>query len=511
MTRRPARTPASVPAESVEPDPRQMVESLRDFGYTLPSALADLIDNSLSARAKHIEVIIDGGRGPNGPFVAVLDDGTGMGTKTLVEAMRMGTRGPLAERPETDLGRFGLGLKTASLSQGRCLTVVTRTSKDRVPVARRWDIAHIQKTGQWQLLENPTPIAKHFVRKLESMRSGTGVIIEDLDRATFLRVNPEQKDEHLGQALQSVREHLGMVFHRFIEGGTAITLGATALQPWDPFLRGKSTKLPEESLDFGGHRISVVPFVLPHHSKLTDDEHARAAGPRGWNEHQGFYIYRCRRLIVPGTWLNLALRKEEHLKLARICVDLPNSLDTEWQLNVMKSHVAAPAILRDDFKRIAGDVRRQASAVYRYRGERVIPKHGPPERFVWKREASRAGVRYRLDRTHPVLHALLHGGCEHETVLGHVLELVEKTVPVASMLQDPAKTLDGSVEEESTARLDHYVEMLVHAEQFLIRAGRNPVEAREIVLLAEPFVRFREELLQRLDRRPGNNGRAATR
>jgi len=480
-----------------------MVESLRDFGYTLPSALADLIDNSLAAGATHIEITIDTGHDPAGAFVAVLDNGTGMGRQTLVEAMRLGTRGPQAERVETDLGRFGLGLKTASLSQGRCLTVVTRTSKNAAPLTRRWDIGHIQRTGRWQLLENPTPVGETYVRELQRMRRGTAVIIEELDRATFLRVNPHQLEEHLGQTLQAVREHLAMVFHRFIEDGTEIALGATVMAPWDPFLRGKSTRLPEEYLVLGGHRIEVAPFVLPHYSKLSDDEHARTGGPRGWNEHQGFYIYRCGRLIVPGTWLNLALRKEEHFKLARISVDLPNSLDAEWQLNVMKSHVAAPAILRDDFRRIASEVRRHASAVYRYRGERVSPPHGPSERFVWKREENRTGVRYRIDRTHPVVQALLHGGCEHDKLLKHVLELVEKTVPIASMLQDPAKTLDGSVEAETQARLDQYVEMIVHAEQFLIRAGRAPSDAREIVLLAEPFVRYHGELLQRLDRPRG--------
>src|SRR5262245_25044945 len=126
MKRRQEKTPVSAAAEEVNPDPGQMVESLRDFGYTLPSALADLIDNSLAAEASHIEIIVDTSQGPSKAFVAVLDDGNGMDKQTLVEAMRMGTRGPLAHRPETDLGRFGLGLKTASLSQGRCLTVVTR-------------------------------------------------------------------------------------------------------------------------------------------------------------------------------------------------------------------------------------------------------------------------------------------------------------------------------------------------------------------------------------------------
>ena len=505
MNRRQGRPRTFVPAEEVNPDPRQMVESLRDFGYTLPSALADLIDNSLTAGAKHIEVVIDAGAGPSSAFVAVLDDGTGMDKQTLVEAMRMGTTGPLALRPETDLGRFGLGLKTASLSQGRCLTVATRTLRDRGPVTRRWDISHIQKTGRWQLLENPTSAAEEFVGKLASMSSGTAVVVEELDRATFLKVSPHQVDEHLGQALQAIREHLAMVFHRFIEDGIEIKLGATALMPWDPFLRGKSGQLPEERLILDGQGIMVVPFVLPHHSKLTDEEHTRAAGPRGWNEHQGFYIYRCRRLIVPGTWLNLGLRKEEHFKLARIRVDLPNSVDTQWQLNVMKSHVAAPAVLRDDFRRIASEVRRDASMVYRFRGEKVAPTHAPPERFVWKREEGRTGVRYGIDRTHPVVQALLHGGCDHGRTLGQVLELVERTLPIASILQDPPRALDGSVEAELPGKLDQYAEMVVHAEQFLIRAGRAPAEAREIVLLAEPFVRFREELRHRLENGPRGN------
>jgi Histidine kinase-, DNA gyrase B-, and HSP90-like ATPase len=506
VNRRQVRPRTSVPAEEVNPDPRQMVESLRDFGYTLPSALADLIDNSLTAGAKHIEVVIDAEPGPSGAFVAVLDDGTGMDKQTLVEAMRMGTTGPLALRPESDLGRFGLGLKTASLSQGRCLTVATRTVRDNAPVTRRWDIGHIQKTGRWQLLEDPTPAAEEFVRKLSGMSSGTAVVVEELDRATFLKVSPHQVDEHLGQVLQAVREHLAMVFHRFIEDGVEIKVGATPLMPWDPFLRGKSGQLPEERLILDGQVITVVPFVLPHHSKLSDDEHVQAGGPRGWNEHQGFYIYRGRRLIVPGTWLNLGLRKEEHFKLARIRVDLPNSLDSEWQLNVMKSHVAAPAVLRDDFRRIASEVRRQASAVYRYRGEKVTPTQRPPERFVWKREQGRTGVRYRIDRTHPVVQALLHGGCEHGRDLGNVLDLVEKTIPIASMLQDPPKALDGSVEVELPGKLDQYAEMLVHAEQFLIRAGRTPSEARETVLLAEPFIRYREELRQRLEARSSGEG-----
>ncbi len=486
-------------AEKVAPNAGDLVESLRDFGYTLPSALADLIDNSLTASADRIDVSLRAQSEES--YLAVVDNGCGMNRTTLVEAMRMGARGPLVARSTSDLGRFGLGLKTASLSQGRRLTVITKTKNTGAPLIRRWDIRHIRARG-WQLLKDATPIAQPFVARVQKMAHGTAVVVEDLDRATFLKVSPAEITEHLGRLLQTVREHLEMVFHRFIADGVQITLGSTVLRPWDPFLTNQSTRLAEEKLQLDGHSIEVSPFVLPHHSKLTDEEHDRAAGPNGWNAHQGFYIYRSRRLIVPGTWLNLNLRKEEHFKLARICVDLPTCVDSHWQLNVMKSHVAAPAVLRDDFQRIARDVRREAATVYRYRGERVTPTNAPPQRFVWRREETKAGVRYRIDRTHPVVQALLHDGCGHDRLLDQVLALIEETVPVVSMLQEPARAIDGGVHPLAPAGLERYVEMVVHAEQFLIRAGHAPPEARNVLLAAEPFIHHREELLRRLDR-PG--------
>jgi len=480
-------------AEEIAPEAGHLVESLRDFGYTLPSALADLIDNSLTASARNIDVTIES----NGPksHIAVIDDGTGMTLETLVEAMRMGCHGPLDRRRIEDLGRFGLGMKTASLSQGRRLTVITRPGPRRGPFVRQWDIQHIKDRG-WRLLDSTSTVAAPYAERVRDMSTGTAVVIEDLDRPVFLNVANE--DEHLGRTLEQVRQHLSMVFHRFLEDDVVIRLGPTPLRAWDPFLRPKSMKLDTERIPFRDQKIEVTPFILPHHSKLTDDEHHVAAGPNGWNAHQGFYIYRCHRLIVPGTWLNLQLRKEEHLKLARIRVDLPNSLDAEWHLNVMKSHVAAPASLRDDFRRIAADARRQAEAVYRLRGERQIPSDPTPQRYVWKRETIRTGVRYRIDRTHPILQSLLHCGCAHESTLEKVIMLIEQTLPVACMLQESARALEGSAGGEVPDNIDDYVALVVHTEQFLVRTGQSLKNARNNVLKTEPFVRFREAILSRL-------------
>lgn len=480
--------------ENVPPDPASLAESLRDFGYTLPTALADLLDNSLTAEATNIRIQLEAAG--DASHIAVIDDGKGMTVEQLRDAMRMGTGGPISARQAGDLGRFGLGLKTASLSQGRCVTVITKPSADSPPIIRRWDLRHIASSG-WQLLTDPGEAASRYVDHVASLRHGTAVVIEDLDRSAFLLGDPARAVEHLGRALEAVRLHLSMVFHRFIEEGVSITVGQTTLKGWNPFLTQVSTKLPTETLRLNALDINVTPYVLPHHSRLTDDEHDAAAGPGGWNSHQGFFIYRCRRLIVPGTWLNLQLKKEDHFKLARIQVDLPNGLDAEWHLNVMKSHVAAPAVLRDDFKRIAREVRHDAAEVYRYRGERQAPTKAPPQRYVWKREETRSGVRYRVDRSHPVVRALLHSGCDHDRLLDRVLELVEESIPIATMLQERSRAIDGSADPASLS-VESLIELVTAAEQFLIRAGRSPAAARDTVLAAEPFVRFREPLLRAL-------------
>lgn len=479
--------------EDVTPRPGELLDSLRDFGYTLHSAIADLVDNSITAHAHNISITIaPEGRRP--AHIAVIDDGVGMSIETLVEAMRLGTSGPQAIRAPDDLGRFGLGMKTASLSQGRAVNVITKRAREQSN-GRCLDVRFVRDEKSWSLKAPDSLLAAEYAAIIDAQSCGTAVIIEDLDRATFLQVPPAQLHEHLGTALRIVADHVGMVFHRFIAKGLQIRIGERTITGWDPFLTGKSTALPTETLHLEGARIVLSPYVLPHKSKLaSDDEHARAGGPRGWNEHQGFYIYRCGRLIVPGTWLNLGLKKEEHYKLARIVVELPNNMDEAWHLNVTKAHVAAPAYLRDDLQRIARRTRSDASNVFRYRGERAAPTHGPPERFVWKRDETRSGIRFRIDRSHPVIRAVLHAGCEHESLLNGAFELVERTVPIATMLQDPGTAVDGSVEEPDAELLAHMAALAIHAQAFLIRAGKSPQQARQVVLTSEPFVRWRAAL-----------------
>jgi len=478
--------------ENISPDAGALSESLRDFGYTLPRALADLIDNSITAGAGKVSLTVEH-YGPE-PHIAAVDDGSGMTEEQLVQAMRLGTTGPLGVRSAADLGRFGLGMKTASLSQGRSLTVVTKTSTGTV--SRKWDLDHVKKSG-WELRKDLSKTAQRYATDLAEQKTGTAVVIEKLDRTRHGNHSGEDAQHHLAAVLNDVRSQLAMVFHQFIADGLRLWLGATQLGPWDPFLSDKSTRLPEETVAYKGEHIKVCPFVLPHHSRLTDDEYERAEGPRGWNAHQGFYVYRNMRLVVPGTWLNLEKRSELY-KLARIRVELPNSIDHDWHLNVMKSHVAVPAILRPTFQRIATDVRRQAAEVYRYRGERQVPTDSPPERYLWKRKQTKNGVRFKIDRTHPVVQALLHAGCQHEELLDRLLSMVEDTLPVSSILSEPARSLEGIPVHANGEQVPALVEMLSHAEQFLIRHGLTPKDAREKLLTSEPFARHRLAIQEQL-------------
>lgn len=481
--------------EVVAPRASALIHSLRDFGYSTPAAIADLVDNSISADAKNVNIdVVEQGAAAH---IVVIDDGTGMSGATLIEAMRLGGTGPLRQREERDLGRFGLGMKTASLSQGRMLTVITKVVGEEAPTIRRWDLQHVAKTEEWSLLTDTSDTGAQYIASIADRPHGTAVIIEDLDRPAFTNAAGVERQKIYAKTLRSVHDHLAMVFQRFLQQGIVITVGSSALSPWDPFLTGLSDVLPSEPFPDAGGRIVVTPFILPHHSKLTPEQHEDAAGPAGWNAQQGFYVYRGGRLIVSGSWLNLGMKKEEHFKLARIRVDLPNTLDSTWQLNVVKSRVAVPGALRGDFERIALETRRAAAEVYRFRGDRAAPAEGTPARYLWVRKETPQSVVYRIDRTHPLVQSLLFGDCGHSEALASLLALLERSVPIANMLIDPPRALGGLSPTTPDSPPDDVVIAFSFAVRAAHRAGIPMDAAAQDVLRAEPFCFYRQALLAR--------------
>jgi len=424
------------------PEASALVEALRAFGYGLETAIADLIDNSITAQAANIW--IDFSWSGRSSSIAIRDDGKGMTADELKEAMRPGSRNPLDHRTPNDLGRFGLGLKTASFSQCRRIIAVTRKAGSD-EAWRCWDLDYIRDTGEWRLITEET-IRSWGEFKVPSLgRAGTVIVWQKLDHVVGEADADDEKAYHrFLEAIDHVRAHLGMVFHRFLEkrNGLKIWINDRPVESWDPFLKNENATqhLPVEQLRTPHGVVTVSPFILPHRSKISQEVHKSASGPRGWNAQQGMYVYRNERLLVPGDWLGLGFQKEEHYKLARIQVDIPNTMDADWQIDVKKSRARPPGPLRPDLKRIANLTREQAVQIYRHRGKVTARKNSAEQVFVWEQKTRHSKVFYAINKSHPVIQRLLN--TPTPDTVRDAIKLIEETVPSAHIVITAAEKPD---------------------------------------------------------------------
>jgi hypothetical protein len=360
---------------TVLPSAGRLMTSLRDIGYELPSAVADLVDNSIDANARHVtvDVVADA----TDSWIRVSDDGIGMAPRQLEEAMRYGTHTEYASRA---LGQFGLGLKTASLSQCRRLTVASLACDARRRAVRRWDLDQVINRDSWDLERiSVREAGERVLVPLEALEHGTVVLWEKLDRLLPRRPTQGMTARVLRTAVSEIGQHLAMVFHRFLDGeafaGRArltIILNGEPIEPWDPYARDEphTRVLPSRVVaceDSDGHTIAVAvsPYVLPEQRSFSSpDAHRHAGGPQRWNRHQGFYIYRRDRLLQAGGW-NRLRTLDEHAKLARIAIDLPAGDEARFAVDVAKMRVVIPAELRPELRVIASGA--VAAAQERYR------------------------------------------------------------------------------------------------------------------------------------------------
>ncbi len=356
------------------PSARRLMDSLREIGYDLPSAVADIVDNSIAADARNIDLTF-AFDGPDS-WIRIVDDGVGMSGSLLEEAMRYGTERAYESR---ELGRFGLGLKTASLSQCRRLTVASRRGRERRRIEIRcWDLDHVLRSNRWEVIRIDAESAPPEVLSPLLDHPGTVVLWEGLDRVLDYRLPGGQAARHgFGELASAVSDHLAMVFHRFLAGEangrrqvTLSTNGAVIL-PWDPYARAErhTRALAPQSIavpsDAGQIHVRVRPYILPPQERFSSAAaHARAAGPQRWNRQQGFYVYRSDRLIQAGGW-NRLRTLDEHTKLARVAIDLPPGADEVFRVNVAKMRVTIPGPLRQPLMAIATGVAGEAGARYR--------------------------------------------------------------------------------------------------------------------------------------------------
>ncbi|RYE57262.1 MAG: ATP-binding protein, partial [Sphingobacteriales bacterium] len=342
------------------PNAASLIETFRAIGYDIETAIADLIDNSISAGATEVRINFQWNGADTSLYI--LDNGCGMTGHELKEAMRPGTKNPLSEREEKDLGRFGLGLKTASFSQCRHLTVVSKSKETQVSYWT-WDLDYVSQSGLWNLIKVEPD--QEILDKLEKLKTGTVVQWKSIDRVTKGYKSDEGSLKKFLAITERMKAHLSMIFHRFIEAKQlSIWFQDHEIKPWSPFLSEHQRVQNFPSTDYCNGQVIVKGYVLKHKSAFSADEFKAAAGVRGWNDHQGLYIYRNNRMLVSGSWLGL-WAKEEHYKLARIAIDITSKVDSEWQIDIRKAIARLPGHLKEAIKNNAADVRAVAVNVYR--------------------------------------------------------------------------------------------------------------------------------------------------
>jgi hypothetical protein len=413
----------------------------RSFGnYDLAAALADLIDNSIQARARNVWVEFD--PQDNDVNVRIRDDGCGMSRDVLVDAMRPASRNPEEKRDVLDLGRFGWGLKSASLSQARVLTVVSWTHAGIN--AARWDIDHLDG---WLMDLFEGAEAQALLEKQPTPSNGTEVIWTRCDRLYDAGLQATI-DERLNEKISHARKHLSLIFHRYLsgEGGPqlSIFIQGTSLEPIDPFMAGHpaTQTLDDERIPVkGGESIHIKPFVIPHFSKLTIHERFALGGEEGLLRNQGFYVYRNKRLIIHGTWFRL-MPHGELSQLTRVRIDLPNSLDAEWKITLDKSDAQLPVTLRRRLREVVQRFSKRSIGAHRRRGVDLNTLDKSP---VWRRNAHGGRIRYLINRDHPIIQELF-AGAEDPFVVSEAIKLVEACIPIDGLQQDLGSSTDKVVQ-----------------------------------------------------------------
>ncbi|MYA75479.1 MAG: ATP-binding protein [Acidimicrobiaceae bacterium] len=386
--------------KEVVPSARRLSETLRDTGHDFNTALADLIDNCIVAGATEVKITARFNEGD--PWIRIADNGRGMAPDVLNEALRFGSE--VEEYAADDLGKFGIGLKTASHSQCRRLTVATRPRRDKPIHCRVHDLDHLSESNRWEIqVVSADSVPVRASEPLSRERVGTVVLWENLDRLrSYAAPAGKAARDGFNRRLEELNQYLGMVFHRFLDGTVPrrprlrIWIENEVVSAWDPFCRdaAQTETWPEQQYEVHAGNLRgaalLTPFVLPtSHEFETRESHSAAGGRRGWNESQGLWIYRANRLIQDGGWCGLR-KRDEHIKLARAAIDFAPEMDAAFRIDLGKMRVTLPDELRNDMKTFVSQWVSHANDRYRA-GESEAAKARRRSGKTGKRTGGRSG------------------------------------------------------------------------------------------------------------------------
>lgn len=414
---------------------KALISGLRAIGYNFSTAVADIIDNSISACASEVRIFSD----PLAkiPYFCILDNGCGMNSAELDNAMLPGSDRTAKEESKIELGRFGLGLKSASLSQCREFTVASKKFGKFRAMSFDMDIIETENRLMLKQLNDDEIIELPHIDQLKKYESGTLVIWTKFDKIEELAKNFE---DSFRTVVAESKKHVELVFHRFYNS-VGIFYNEKRIERRDPFLigsvgrqqTGRTSVIPiDDSV------ITVIPYTLPFANALTTEEKALLGNPKSIYDEQGFYLYRNERLISWGSWMHMGVRSELN-KLARIQVDIPSSLDSVWMLDVKKSSAKIPDKIKDRIKMAVEDSIIRSKRTTKFPGT----KEQSAENKIWDRINEHEGkIRYQINRDSPAIVALKEAlGNNENKLLEIVLSQIECYLPKYTISDDRMDSL----------------------------------------------------------------------
>ena len=477
-----------------QPTADVLMTSMRSMGYTFESAVADIIDNSIAASATKIELKYP--VTPTELFVAICDNGTGMTRDELYNAMKYGSRHHDEQRSEKDLGRFGLGLKSASLSQCRKLTVISK--KDQTVSSFVWSLDYVEQEKSWMMAEYSHEETEdvRFSDYLDDKDSGTVVLWEDFD---LMKKSSGKVYAELASLQSSTADYIALIYHRFLSkdrNGLEIYSNNYRIEPLDPFLEKhpktdirRRISLPVMDNNGIERMVYVQPYVLPFQKDLSPADKKLSGGIENYRSKQGFYIYRNERLIIWGRWFGRA--RDELTKYARVKVDIPNTLDDIWGIDIKKQSAKIPGVIKSQLTKAVDEAMDISVRKQKHKGRRTKPDENID--YIWDRiEGRNNSYTYKINRESRIFD-LIKGKVSEEVwaQIDMVLEEIEEAVPYQQIYIDKSQDkVEDTVSDERLAEIESKAEMLV---KLAVSMGDTDTEtAIQGLMKSEPFNRYPE-------------------
>ena len=478
-----------------------MIESLRSIGYDFNSALADILDNSISANAKNIDIYLI----ERIPAVVICDDGNGMSFDELDVAMDLGSKSPNDTRDPNDLGRYGLGLKSASFSQCRNLTV--SSYKNGKYSSMTWDLKKVEEMQDWIISINDDSEIESmpYINYIRESNHGTIVMWSDFDR---LKLGSDDLRGALASYLREAGNYLALVFHKFLSRGQIkIRIGGHELKQMDPLLLNNKTKAQHRkpqhiaAANKNGEvfPIEIIPHILPYIKDMSEEELEKAGGRDNIRNLQGFYIYRSDRLITWGTWLRM-IGVNELYKNARIEVNIPNTLDDIWEVDVKKAKLSIPQNIRTQLVAKVNEATQLSSDIPKKR----IPRINSKFQKVWKVETDRDGMSYFIvNRELPILNQLEQElTTEQKTLLNVFISNIERNIPQMQLYtlvaQDKFKDDKDENRKKTIYDVDEILKLYSNASDL------EKINLLKIMFQSEPYCNYMdiyEDKMKELEKR----------